>query len=71
LIEYEEHRREPTSRIVMANRQNGPDKIMEIMEQRAPNGFVNLDDVISREKLEAIANQYKIIAGFEKQIVNR
>lgn len=71
LIAYEKQRLEPTSKIVLTNRENGPDKIMEIMEQRAPNGFTNLDDVISKEELESIANQYKKIAGFEKQTLNQ
>ena len=59
-----------TSKIVLSNRENGPDKIMEIMEQRAPNGFTNIDDIISQEELEEIANLYKKIAGFEKQSLN-
>jgi 2-polyprenyl-6-methoxyphenol hydroxylase-like FAD-dependent oxidoreductase len=65
LLQYESVRLQPTSKIVLTNRQNGPDKIMEIMEQRAPNGFKNLNDIISNEELETIANQYKKIAGFE------
>ncbi|QEC66859.1 flavin-dependent oxidoreductase [Panacibacter ginsenosidivorans] len=68
LVEYERIRLEPTSKIVLSNRENGPDKIMEIMEQRAPNGFENLDDVISKEELQEVANQYKKIAGFEKKV---
>lgn len=71
LMEYEKQRLEPTSRIVLTNRENGPDKIMEIMEERAPHGFNNLDDVISRNELETIANQYKKIAGFDKQTINK
>jgi 2-polyprenyl-6-methoxyphenol hydroxylase-like FAD-dependent oxidoreductase len=68
---YERERLEPTSKIVLTNRENGPDKIMEIVEDRAPDGFKNIDDVISKEELETIANQYKKIAGFEKQSLNR
>jgi len=70
LRSYEKERLEPTSKIVLSNRENGPDKIMEIMEQRAPNGFTNIDDIISQEELEEIANLYKKIAGFEKQSLN-
>lgn len=68
LMQYEEDRLASTSKIVLSNRDNGPDKIMEIMEQRAPNGFDNLDDVISKEELQEVANQYKKIAGFEKKV---
>jgi 2-polyprenyl-6-methoxyphenol hydroxylase-like FAD-dependent oxidoreductase len=68
LLQYEKIRLAPTSKIVLTNRENGPDKIMEIMEQRAPNGFENLDEVISKEELQEVANQYKKIAGFEKKL---
>ena len=63
---YERQRLEATSRIVLLNRENGPDKIMEMMEDRAPDGFKNIDDVISHKELEAIANHYKKVAGFDK-----
>lgn len=68
LLQYEKDRLEPTSKIVLLNRDNGPDKIMEIVEQRAPNGFQNVTDVISIEELEEISSQYKKVAGFEKKI---
>jgi 5-methylphenazine-1-carboxylate 1-monooxygenase len=71
LIAYEDARLEPTSKIVFANRKNGPEEVMQIVEERAPNGFVNLDDVIAQRELEEIANKYKQIAGFDKNILNR
>ncbi|WP_285849116.1 hypothetical protein [Metabacillus litoralis] len=37
---------------------------MQIVEERAPNGFDNLHDVITRQELENIANKYKMVAGF-------
>ena len=44
---------------------------MEIVEERAPDGFANLDDVVSREELEAIALAYKRTAGIEPEAHNR
>ncbi|MBS4211635.1 MULTISPECIES: flavin-dependent oxidoreductase [Neobacillus] len=67
---YEEARIEPTANIVMANRKNGPEMVMQIVEDRAPNGFANLDDVISQQELQDIANQYKQIAGFDREKLN-
>lgn len=67
LLQYEKDRLEPTTKIVMLNRDNGPDKIMEMVEQRSPNGFKNINEVISPEELQEIANQYKRVAGFEKK----
>ena len=41
------------------------------MEERAADGFTNLDDVIGQEELEAIARAYKRTAGFDPEILNR
>jgi 5-methylphenazine-1-carboxylate 1-monooxygenase len=64
LTRYDEIRREATSRIVLANRGQGPEESMQIVETRAPDGFTDLHDVISRAELEEIAERYKRIAGF-------
>ncbi|PLT30021.1 flavin-dependent oxidoreductase [Peribacillus deserti] len=68
---YEDARREPTANIVLANRKNGPEVVMQIVEERAPNGFVSLDDVISQQELADIAHTYKQIAGFDREKLNR
>ena len=67
---YEGVRLPPTSKIIMANRQNGPDQVMQLAEERAPDGFRNVHDVIPKEELDQIGHMYKAIAGFEKDTVN-
>jgi 2-polyprenyl-6-methoxyphenol hydroxylase-like FAD-dependent oxidoreductase len=71
LQQYESIRLPATAKIVLQNRQMGPEQVMQIVEERAPNGFENLDDVISQEELEAIAARYKKIAGFDKEGLNK
>jgi 2-polyprenyl-6-methoxyphenol hydroxylase-like FAD-dependent oxidoreductase len=71
LARYEEARRPPTAKIVESNRQMGPERVMQIVEERAPAGFRNLHDVISREELESIAAAYKQVAGFDREALNR
>ena len=44
---------------------------MQLAEERAPDGFDDMDDVIPREELEAIAAAYKRLAGFAPEQVNR
>ena len=44
---------------------------MELVEKRAPNGFQNLDEVISREEMDEIARFYKRTAGFDPEILNQ
>jgi 2-polyprenyl-6-methoxyphenol hydroxylase-like FAD-dependent oxidoreductase len=71
LTAYETARLGPTSKIVLANRQNGPEQVMQMVEERAPQGFTDLDAVITRAELEAVAQRYKQIAGFDRESLNR
>jgi 2-polyprenyl-6-methoxyphenol hydroxylase-like FAD-dependent oxidoreductase len=70
LEKYERLRLPATSRIVLQNRQMGPEQVMQLVEDRAPDGFERLHDVISQKELEDIANRYKQIAGFEREELN-
>ena len=70
LAAYEEERRPATARIVLANRANGPEQVMQLVETRAPQGFTDRDAVISREEMEAYARDYKRIAGFDRDALN-
>lgn len=67
---YEDERRPPTAAIVLANRGNGPEQVMQLAEERAPAGFSDIDAVIPRAEREAIANRYKQVAGFQKDALN-
>jgi 5-methylphenazine-1-carboxylate 1-monooxygenase len=71
LAAYEAQRRPATARITLSNRQQGPERVMQIVEERAPQGFDDLHAVISRTELEAIAAEYKQIAGFDRDALNR
>lgn len=71
LVAYEQQRLHKTASIVHTNRQLGPEVVMQIVHERAPQGFERLEDVISRAELEEIANRYKQIAGFDKEQLNR
>lgn len=64
LAEYEAARLPATAKIVLLNRQNGPEQVMQIAEARAPNGFKHVNDVIPQSELEEIAARYKQTAGF-------
>ena len=67
LREYEAERLPKTAGIVLRNRLNGPEQVMQLAEERAPNGFSAVEQVISREELESIALRYKRLAGFDLQ----
>jgi 5-methylphenazine-1-carboxylate 1-monooxygenase len=65
LASYDDQRRPATSAIVLSNRKNGPEQCMQIAEERAPEGFTDIQDIMSREELEEISARYKQIAGFD------
>ena len=71
LNEYAAIRLPATGNIVLQNRKMGPEEAMQIVEERAPNGFYNLYDVISQDELDAISARYKKIAGFELEALNQ
>lgn len=54
----------------MANRGNGPEQVMQLVEQRAPLGFSQIEDVLTPAELEGTAAGYKQIAGFDKDALN-
>jgi hypothetical protein len=56
---------------VLRNRQFGPSIIMEIAEERAPNGFERIEDVILFGELEEISRSFKSAAGFDPEQLNR
>ncbi|WNG51202.1 flavin-dependent oxidoreductase [Archangium minus] len=70
LARYESERRTATTRIVMTNRANGPDQVMELVEQRAPHPDDDLDARVPFEERKAIADEYKRITGFDPKVLN-
>ncbi|MCU1441753.1 MAG: flavin-dependent oxidoreductase [Rhodoglobus sp.] len=67
---YEAERRPATTDLVMLNRRNGPEQVMQIVEERAPDGFDVVTDVLSQQELEDIAANYKRVAGFQVEGLN-
>ncbi len=67
---YEAERRPATTELVKLNRRNGPEQVMQLVEERAPNGFNVVTDVLSQQELEDIAANYKRVAGFQVEALN-
>jgi 2-polyprenyl-6-methoxyphenol hydroxylase-like FAD-dependent oxidoreductase len=67
---FEAERRPATTDLVMLNRKNGPEQVMQIVEERAPNGYGVVTDVLSQQELETIAANYKRVAGFQVEGLN-
>ncbi|MGB3447286.1 MAG: flavin-dependent oxidoreductase [Xanthobacteraceae bacterium] len=67
---YEAERRPATTELVKLNRRNGPEQVMQLVEERAPDGFNVVTDVLSQQELEDIAANYKRVAGFQVEALN-
>ncbi|GAA1596331.1 flavin-dependent oxidoreductase [Leucobacter chromiireducens] len=70
LATYEAARRPATARLLDMTRQTGPERVMQLARERAPEGFAHIHDVIPEAELEAIAADYKRAAGFDPAKLN-
>jgi hypothetical protein len=67
---YDANRRASTSAVVQANRQGALEECLDIVEKRAPEGFKNLEDVITQQELEEMSRTYRRTAGFDPESLN-
>jgi 2-polyprenyl-6-methoxyphenol hydroxylase-like FAD-dependent oxidoreductase len=67
LSRYEERRLPPTARIVESNRRKGIDVMLDIVEQRAPQGFSKLESVMPTDELAQIVADYKKLAAQDRE----
>jgi 2-polyprenyl-6-methoxyphenol hydroxylase-like FAD-dependent oxidoreductase len=71
LHRYEETRRPATAAIVRANRGLGPELPMKLVEERAPDGFSAIADVISSDEIAEATETYRSTAGFSLAALQR
>jgi 2-polyprenyl-6-methoxyphenol hydroxylase-like FAD-dependent oxidoreductase len=67
LAAYDAARRPMTAEIVRLNRLGGPEALIDEVERRAPDGFTDLDLVITPEERAAIVRGYASTAGFSDE----
>ncbi|HET9140275.1 flavin-dependent oxidoreductase [Actinophytocola sp.] len=68
---YQDDRLPATATIVIRNRRGGPEGVIDIVEQRAPDGFTDLSAVIDPAELEALVASYAQLVGASPEQVNR
>lgn len=71
LLAYQEDRLAATSEVVRRNRAGGPERVIDEVERRAPEGFSRIEDVIDAAEIEAIVGGYAQVAGSSVEQVNR
>jgi 5-methylphenazine-1-carboxylate 1-monooxygenase len=70
LAAYDAERRSATAEIVLNNRKGGPERVIDVLEERAPGGFADVDAVASHAEREAIVRGYASMSGFARDQVN-
>ena len=70
LVRYDGERRPAMNDVTLRNRNLGPEAAMQLAEERAPNGFTRIDEVISRRELDAIVASFAAAAGLDVETVN-
>jgi len=70
LQRYDEQRRPVMNEVTQRNRRFGPEAAMDLAEERAPNGFVHIEDVISSRELADITSSFSAAAGLDTEAVN-
>ncbi len=65
LLAYDQQRVDPTGRLVLANRQAGPERVMQWVHDRCDGTCQGQHQCVPTSDLEREANAYKKLAGFD------
>ncbi len=68
LAAYEAERRPATTQVVLTNREQPPDAVLqEVYRRTGDQPFRSIDDVISQDELSALLKRYQRVAGFDRE----
>jgi 2-polyprenyl-6-methoxyphenol hydroxylase-like FAD-dependent oxidoreductase len=70
LARYQDERIAAMNDMIIRNRNLGLETVLQLAEERAPDGFANITDVLSQDELENAALSFKKAAGFDLETVN-
>jgi 5-methylphenazine-1-carboxylate 1-monooxygenase len=70
LTSYQDERIAAMNDMIVRNRNLGLESILQTAEERAPQGFTHIHDVLSQHELEHTAISFKRAAGFDVETVN-
>jgi 2-polyprenyl-6-methoxyphenol hydroxylase-like FAD-dependent oxidoreductase len=71
LVRYEAARRPATAAVVLSNRQFGPERVLQVVDERIRGPEDDIASVITRDELDEITRRYRRIAGFDVETLNR
>jgi 5-methylphenazine-1-carboxylate 1-monooxygenase len=68
LSAYEDERRPATSKVVLTNREQPPDAVLqEVYRRTGDRPFSSIDDVIGQDELAGLLHRYQRVAGFDRE----
>jgi 2-polyprenyl-6-methoxyphenol hydroxylase-like FAD-dependent oxidoreductase len=70
LTRYQNERIAAMNDMIIRNRSLGLETILQTAEERAPQGFADIHDVLTQDELESTALNFKKAAGFDVETVN-
>jgi 2-polyprenyl-6-methoxyphenol hydroxylase-like FAD-dependent oxidoreductase len=70
LLHYQNERIAAMNDIIIRNRNFGLESVLQLAEERAPGGFRDIADVLTRDELESTAANFKKAAGLDLETVN-
>ncbi|HYZ02831.1 MAG TPA: flavin-dependent oxidoreductase, partial [Candidatus Binatia bacterium] len=56
--------------VTLRNRRLGPEEMTQVVEERAPDGFADVEDVISRREMEELTASFSRSAGLDRDTLN-
>jgi 2-polyprenyl-6-methoxyphenol hydroxylase-like FAD-dependent oxidoreductase len=71
LAAYDAERRPATAAIVLSNRKGGPERVIDLVEARSPEGFNDVENIASHTEREAMVRGYASMAGYAQEQVNK
>jgi 2-polyprenyl-6-methoxyphenol hydroxylase-like FAD-dependent oxidoreductase len=71
LARYESARLPATAAVVRSNRQFGPERVLQMVEERIRGPEDDLTSLVKREELDEITRGYRRTAGFDVETLNR
>jgi 5-methylphenazine-1-carboxylate 1-monooxygenase len=70
LQRYEAERLPAMREVTLCNRRLGPEEMTQVVEERAPDGFADVEDVISRREMEELTASFSRTAGLDRDTLN-
>ena len=68
---YEAERLPKTAEIVRSNRMGGPERVLDLVAERAPDGFARLEDIITSAERATIVGGYARLTGSALPMTHR